>query len=137
MENSILNFLFVFRISSVILTVLPVILLSTIFILNIKDLETNKSKQISFLLDPDPMSNDWLWEFLLQIIWLWVTWDEFKNKVQIFSYFDLELELELGHRGWCLARLWIKKSNQSADTPLQTGFSASVLNKDNIVQIMD
>ena len=134
MENFILNFPFVFRITSLILTVLPVILLSTIFILNIKDLETNKSKQISFLPDPDPMSNDWLWEFLLQIIWHWVTWDEFKNKVQIFSYFDLELELELGHRGWCLARLWIKKS---ADTPLQTGFSASVLNKDNIVQIME
>ena len=57
--------------------------------------------------------------------------------MQIFSYFDLELELELGHRGWCLARLWIKKSNQSADTPLQTGFSASVLNKGKIVQIVD
>ena len=52
------KFPFVFRITSLILTVLPVILLSTIFILNIKDLETNKSKQISFLPDPDPMSND-------------------------------------------------------------------------------
>ena len=57
------------------------------------------------------------------------------TKVQIFSYF--ELELELGHRGWCLARLCKKKSNQSADTALQTGFSASVLNKGNIVQIMN
>ena len=48
--------------------------------MNIKDLETNKSKQISFLLDPDPISNDWKWEFLLPIIWQWVTWDESKYK---------------------------------------------------------